>query len=150
MSEYQINKLEGQGEQCWHWRLRDNDGEVIAHSERLSFKGNIVASIKRIREDVLGAPIGKNKDLENQDKGYRFEYRKSEERDHWDWCLQADNHETMVVGKVCASGDSIRLVLENIRKEIGTAKITWENPEDDPDHQAKHDDRTETKGIPGS
>lgn len=40
--------------------------------------------------------------------------------------------------------------LEDICKEMKEAEITWENEKDDPAHQSKNDDSTETKGIPGS
>lgn len=40
--------------------------------------------------------------------------------------------------------------LEEICAGIGEIKIIWQNPKDDPVYQEKHDDRTKTKGIPGS
>ena len=32
MSKYVIYKLENQGEECWHWRLEDDQGVVVAES----------------------------------------------------------------------------------------------------------------------
>ena len=147
MSEFQIYKSIGQGEKCWSWRLIGNDDEIIAYNEEPFLKGSIVASIKRIRQEAPDAPIEESK---NQDKGYRFEYHKTDEDKQWDWYLLDGDNKVIAIGKIFDQKDSVKDALENVRKEMNDAKITWENPEDDPDYQAKHDDRTDTKGIPGS
>lgn len=150
MSEFQIYKSTGQGEQCWYWRLIGSDGEIIAYNEEPFLKGSIVGSIKRIRQEAPQAPIEESEIPKNEAKGYRFEYHKPGEGKQWDWYLLDGNNKVIALGKAFAPEDSAKDVLENVRKEMGDAKITWENPEDDPDYQAKHDDRTDTRGIPGS
>ena len=116
----------------------------------LFFKGSIIASIKRIRKEAAEAPILENESLEDQDKGYRFEYHEGGKGEQGNWRLRAGNHEIMIIGEGYKSESGIEHILENIRKEMGCAEITWENPEDNPTYQERHDDRTETKGIPGS
>ncbi len=141
---YLIYKSEDQGEECLRWRLEDDEGTVIAESEESFLKGSIVPSIKRIREEASKAPVWKDESQDDQDKGYRFEYSSNQ----CTWRLRAGNHETMAIGHV--SDIDIEFALENIKSIMGCAEIGWDTPEDDPAHQAKVDDRTETKGIPGS
>lgn len=106
---FEIYKQEDQGEKCWHWRLVNEEEETVTCSKEPSYKGAIVASVKRIREEGQIAVVREGEEPEGGIE-----------------------------------------VLEKICTEIDEIKITWENPEDDPAHQEKHDDRTETKGIPGS
>lgn len=145
---YLIYKSEDQGEECWRWQLKDDKETVIANSEESFLKGSIVPSIKRIREEASKAPVWKDESQDDQDKGYRIEYSSNQLDNQCTWRLRAGNHETMAVGHV--SDSNIESVLENIKSTMGCAEIIWDNPEDDPAHQAKVDDRTETKGIPGS
>lgn len=150
MPKYQIYKSENQGEQCWHWRFIGNGGEIIANSDKPFFKGDIIASVKRIRQETPEASIKENGSSGNQGEGFQFEYHKNDKDKQWNWHLLDGNHKIVAVGKVLDLENSIERYLEDIRKEMGDAKITWEDPKDDPDCQAKHDDQTETKGIPGS
>ncbi len=148
MSKYVIYKLENQGEECWHWRLEDDQGVVVAESEESFLKGSIVPSIKRIREEATKAPVWEDESQDDQDKGYRFEYSRNQSDNQCAWRLRAGNHQTMAVGHVSVS--NAETDLENIKSTMSCAEIRWDNPEDDPAHQDKSDDRTETKGIPGS
>ena len=150
MAEYQIYKQNGKGEQCWFWHLTGKDGESIACSDEAFFKGKIVAVIKKVRQEVMGALIGENETSQNQREGcLLFKYHKNDAGDQWDWRL-LDGSAELATGKISASKLDVKTALEHLQKEMANAKITWKNPEDDPDYQSKCDDRTETKGIPGS
>ena len=37
MAKYEIYKSKDQGEQCWRWRFRGNNDEIIADSEESFF-----------------------------------------------------------------------------------------------------------------
>ncbi len=150
MLRYQIYKSNDSGEQCWRWRLLDDKGNNIAHSEEPFLKQDILASIKKIREKANDAPIWQDENKEDKDKGYRFEYYKSSKDGKWRWRFRAGNHETMAIGDPYDSENDIKNALEYVKKEMANAKIEWENPKDDPSHKEKQDDCTETKGIPGS
>lgn len=129
--------------------MNDN-GETIARSEEAFLKGSILASIKKVRAKAGQAPIAKNESPEDSDFAYRFEYDQCDKSGAWHWRLRAGNHETMAVGNAYTSEDSIKIDLNRIKAIMCIAKITWENPEDDPAHQEKCNDRTENKGIAGS
>ena len=150
MSKYQIYKLKDLGEQCWYWRLLNSDDKNIANSYEPMLKGDIISSIKRIRQEAPEAPIKEIETTKHQDNGSQFEFHKSAEDGQWDWFMTDGNHKIVAVGKIFASQDSVLNTLEGIQKDMGDAEITWEDPEDDPDYQAKLEDLTETVGIPGS
>lgn len=150
MSIYQIDKSNNQGEQCWFWHLIDSNDKTIASSKELFLKDNIVQSIKEVRQEVLNALIEESGDSKNQDKGYRFKYHKTASDQQWGWDLLDGNNKVIAAGEVFGPEDNVEGALDNVRKEMGNAKIDWKNPEDDPDYQEKHDDRTDNRGIPGA
>lgn len=150
MPKYEIFKSKGEGEQCWRWRLMDDNGKVIVRSEEAFVKSNCLASLKRIRQEIATSPVWKDESPEDREKGFPFEYFQNNVDGKWYCRLHVGNHETMAVDEGFSSEDAIKTTLEKLKKEMRDAKITWENPEDDPAYQEKHDDRTETKGIPGS
>lgn len=48
---FEIYKQEDQGEKCWHWRLVNEEEGTITRSKEPSFKGEIIAYVKRIRQE---------------------------------------------------------------------------------------------------
>lgn len=149
MSIYQIykDKDKDQEGQCWKWKLLDDGNEPIAYGGELFLKKNIVDSIKNIRDKSPESKIWKDESLEDKDKGYRFEYRQDNK---WEWDFRAGNNKSIANGNSYQSEDEIKDALEHIKKEMGIAEHKWEDPKDDPNYKEKNDDRTETKGIPGS
>ena len=134
MSKFQIYRGPNGGEQCWCWRLLAGNDRIIADGANPFLKGDIRNSIKGIRAVADG--------LDSQ----RFEIA----GDGISWHLKDDQGETIAIGKIDVSGTDRENYLEDLCKEIKDAEITWENEADDPAHQAKDDDTTPTKGVPGS
>ena len=151
MSKFQIYQGNDIGEQRWRWRLLDNNGKNIGRSEEAFVKGSIVPSIKRLKSEVDKAPVAHDESIKDEDKGYRFEYFKSEKDNQWYWRLKAGNHEIMAIsGEGFPDEDEAKKQIEHFRGTAVSSLITWENPKDDPAYQEKHDDRTTPTGIPGS
>ena len=151
MFKYQIYKIEDSGERCWCWKLLDDRGETVAHSEERFLKESIVGSIKDISVEVVRATICLCRDKESEDKeqGCRFEYYKAD--DNWQWRFCVGSQESIVIGDIqYNSEDEIKEILELVKKEMADACIEWQNLQDDPGYQDKRDDCTETRGIPGS
>lgn len=148
--KYEIYKTPDAGEQCWGWRLFDDTGNEIANGGELFLKGSVLASVKNVRARAKDAPIWKDESPEDQDKGYRFEYADKPDG-KWHWRLRAGNNQTIAVGSVVYdSEEAVEDSLKDVWQVMSNAEICWKNSADDPAHQAKNDDRTETKGIPGS
>jgi len=140
--------------ECWRWRLLDNNHKNIARSEEAFHKENITRSIKTMCSNVtLETPIIVKGDSAEDKSKYRFIFFESKKDSQWYWQLRAGgNSEIMAIGgESFSSKDSVTRSLENVRFEIDrTGTIEWENPDDDPAGKAKSEDRTPTKGIPGS
>ena len=151
MSKFQIYQGEDSGEQRWRWRLFDNNNENIGRSEEAFVKSSIVPSIKRLKNKVDKALVVYDESIQDEDKGYRFEYFKSEKDNQWYWRFKAGNHEKRAIGGEGFPDETeIKKQIEHFRETAISSSITWENPEDDPAYQEKHDDRTEPMGMPGS
>ncbi|AYQ57047.1 hypothetical protein MS2017_1359 [Bathymodiolus thermophilus thioautotrophic gill symbiont] len=151
MSEFKIYRGKDKGEQCWRWRLVDSNHKNIAMSEESFVKSSVKRSIKTIKDKVnLSTPVFLDESNEDTDKGYRFEYFQSEKNSEWCWRLKAGNHEFMAIGgEGFSSKQSILKSIENVRVEMGRAKIIFENPEDDPVCEARNqDDTKENPSIP--
>lgn len=152
MSKFEIYKDKSNaGEQCWRWRLIDSNNKNIARSEEAFVKGSVKRSIKTLQEQVKpGTPIFLDESKEDTDTGYRFEYYQSDKNQEWYWRLKAGNHEIMAIGgEGFSSKQSVLGSIDNVKLEIERAKIVFENPEDDPSHQAKSEDDTkENPSIP--
>ena len=151
MSKFEIYQGEDTQEQCWRWRLFDDNNANIGRSEEAFLKGSIKPSVKKIKGNIQEAPIAKDESDEDKDKGYRFEYFKSEKDEQWYWRLKAGNHEIMAISGEGFSSEKIVIEQINLFKKVAAdAAINWENEQDDPAYQEKHEDRTEPRGNPGS
>lgn len=149
MLEYQIFKFPNEGEKCWRWRLTD-DSREIACAKDAHLKGECLASIKRIRQELSADLLRGNECEERQNGDYHIQRSQSDKDGKWYWRLFKGDCEIAVSSEGFISEDSLKIALERIGKETRESKITWEHPEDDPAYQEKHDDRTETRGVPGS
>lgn len=148
--KYQISKTPDKGEECWSWHLFGDSGQEIANGGELFLKTSIQVSIKNVRDVAKDAPIWKDESPEDKDKGYRFEYTENP-KGTWGWILRSGNHQTIAVGsKNYPSEEAVKDAIKDIQKTMANAEIAWQNPEDDPAYQEKHDDRTKTTGIAGS
>ena len=123
MSKFQIYKGKDQGDQCWRWRLKDDNHEIIAHSEEPFHKGNVEESVQKIQKNAPCAPIIAE-DSQSVD-GYFFEYYK-DNAEQWRWRLKAGNHEIMAIGESYVSESGVKNALDNIKQEMGRASIEWE------------------------
>lgn len=135
------------GEECWRWKLRDEQGNILALSEEAFLKGSVVPSIKRLRQEAQNAAIWEDESVQDRDKGYRFEYSRKE-CNKVNWRFRSGNHQTMAIGSIVDI--DIEANFEQLKIQISGGAIVWEHEEDDPAHSNKCDDRTETRGIPGS
>jgi len=156
MSEFEIYKGKDKGEQCWRWKLLDHDNSSdinIARSEEAFVKSSIKRSIKTIQSKVgTQTPILLRGD-EQGNGVYRFEYFQSDNDNKWYWMLRATNNEPMAIGGEGFSDEqSVIKNIENVRKEIGKAEVSFKDKEDDPSHEAKTQDTTEENASipPGS
>ncbi len=151
---YQIFDKAQKDEARWSWRLFDGDKKVVAVSEELFTKGEIVSSIKKLRVEVSAAEIFNVDSSNDTSKGLNFEYFKDE--DNWHWRLNHDKEEIAkgIVPNDIFTGEDVDDTVEgwvkDIREIMAKAKIEWENKEDDPADKEKDDDNTPTKGLPGS
>ena len=144
MSVFQIYKGEDKDEnECYRWRLRDDNNEIIAQAGEAFWLNNIEQSIKIIQEQAPKAPIWKDEGKEDQDKGYRFEYNQSSKDGQWYWKLRSGNQKTLAIGEGYSSESNLKRGLENVKKEMGRAKI--ENP-----YKEQQKDRTKDRLPPGS
>ncbi len=143
MAIFQIHRNQNSGERCWCWRLLAENGTIIAESNNLFIKADIVNPIKQIIGESQNYPILEQ--AESKESVSRCEYHQKEGK----WYLKTEKNEIIATGEIDVSADA-KNALKNILKEIKDAKITWENEEDDPAYQAKNDDSTTTKGAPGS
>ncbi len=146
MAKFEIFQVPDRGEQCWYWRLWVENNPV-AKSENSLLKEEIVDSIKKLREEISNFQIFQKSDYEENKVG--FEYY-CEGSDDCQWYLRGNGGEIIATGETNESLKDVESNLENIRNKVKDAQITWENEVDDPAHQAKDDDTTETKGVPGS
>ncbi len=130
MSKFEIYKKDNSynSEQCWRWRLVDSNGAKIAKSEEPFIKSSIEGSIKTIKDRVdTNTPVFLDESNEDTDKGYRFEYFKSEKNNEWYWKLRAGNNETMASGgEGFTTEQSIKVSIVNVKVEIGRADIVYE------------------------
>ena len=153
MSEYVIYKGKDRGDQQWRWRLKDDNGEIIAHGgEAFRDKAGVMASIKKIKNEASDSPVFLDESPEDTDQGYRFEIRKSDAEQPWSWRFRSGNHQIMAVGENYASKSGIEKGVRNVQLEMGRADIVWEDPKEDPARDAKDADTTPVKADvpPGS
>lgn len=152
MSKFVIYKGQDKGEECFRWKLIDDNDKNIARSEEPFLVTSIQKSIKTMQTKVgVDTPIYEDESLEDKDKGYRFEYSQSKNDNQWYWKLRAGNNETMAIGgEGFSSKQSVVRSIENVRLEIPRATIEWDNEALDPANKAKDNDTTPTKGLPGS
>ena len=158
MSKFKIYKgKDANTEECWRWKLIDDNGANIAKSEEPFLKENIKESIKKIQEYV-GPRTSIVLDSSDDEKGNecRFSYFQSTEDGQWYWRLQAagNNEKLAVGGEGFVSEGNVKRSIENVRGEMCVAGIGFENPEDDPAYDAQKENEDEKtnikKGIPGS
>ncbi len=148
MASFQVFKDIDKGEQCWHWRLLVN-GSNVAESKDPKFRDEILAFTKKSRKEMAGASVYDQ--AEATEGKSRIEYHSNEnEDDMCEWCCKSDGDEVIAIGKTEVPKEDAISNLEDIFSNVGDADITWEDERDDPANQAKADDRTVTKGIPGS
>lgn len=158
MSKFVIYRDKSEGtDQCWRWRLVDDNGARIAKSEEAFLKENVKPSIKLVQGNVNPKTLICLNGSDDEDGAvYRFAYHQSDKDEQWYWKLQAGgNNELMAVGgEGFSSKSKVSRSIENVRLEICRAGITFENIEDDPAYEAKEanrEDKTNVrKGAPGS
>lgn len=146
MSVFEIYKSESKNtdpDECYRWRLEDNNHEIIAQSGEDFWLNNIEISIKVIQEQAPNAPVWKDESQQDKDQGYRFEYYQSSEDQQWYWRFRSGNNKSLASGEGYSSESSIKKAIENIQLEMGRAKI--ENKFKD-----QQKDRTKKRLPPGS
>lgn len=151
MSKFIIYKGSDSGEQAWRWRLKDSNGVKIAKSEEPFIKDSVKRSIKTLQQKITSdTPVYLDESKEDIDKGNRFEYFQSEKDEQWYWRFKAGNNELMAIGgEGFVSEQSILKSIANVKVEIPAAEILFEDPKDDPAHDAKDKDTTkENPNIP--
>ncbi len=146
MASFQIFKDEGKGEECWHWRWLV-DGINVAESKDPKFKSDILAFTKESREEIARASV--HDQAEATEGKSRIEYHSNED-DMCEWCFKSDDDEVRAIGKTEVPESDVISNLKDICSDVKDADITWEDERDDPANQAKADDTTVPKGIPGS
>ncbi len=122
MSKFHIYKGKDQGDECWRWRLRDNNGENIADGGEGYRESSIDDAIKTLQQHAPGAPIVKDESAEDSDKGYRFEYYQGKDA-QWYWKFRSGNNQTMADGEGYTSESGVRRGVENVRLEMGRASV---------------------------
>ena len=158
MTTYQIFDNAQGGEQHWSWVLLDDKGNEVGRSKESLTKGEVIARIKQIRDEVASADVLHSKGQQGSNApGLVFEYY--EQDSVWSWELLHKGEEIArgtIPDEVFEGGDAKDFAdiaegwVKDIRDDMGKAKAEWKNPEDDPANPDKKDDNTPTKGIPGS
>ncbi len=139
--------------ECWRWRMKDTNGQIIATGGEAFTKDGVIGNIKNIKASITAeTPIVLDGSEEESGKESRFAYFQGKDGQYY-WRLQnKGNNEIIAVGgEGFVSKDSVLKSLENVRKEISLCpEHVWENPSDDPAQKAKEADSTKSRGIAGS
>lgn len=122
MSTFQIYKGNDAGAECWRWRLIDDNGQNIAHSEEAFLQSSIRRSIETIQDHAPGASIVERDSAEDNGREYRFRYFQGKD-DQWYWHLVAPNQEKLGHGEGYVNKSGVKRALENIRTEMGRADV---------------------------
>lgn len=126
MPVIKIREAHKKGELRWCIDLIDNDSRIVLQSTEPLPKGQALAGAKALKHKGRTSGIQVSEELE-----VKFD-------------LINDTKFRTLGGDTCAENpDAIKVLLAE-------AEIVWEPPEADPAHKEKQDDRTLTKGIPGS
>lgn len=126
MPVIKIREAHKKGELRWCIDLLDNDSRIVLQSAEPLSRGQALAGAKALKHKGRTSGIQVSEELE-----VKFD-------------LINDTKFRTPDGDTCAENtDAIKVLLAEV-------EIVWEPPEADPAHKEKQDDRTLTKGIPGS
>lgn len=149
MSKFEIHRVPDSGEKCWKWRFCSKSGSIVFDSQDFFFKEGILGTIKDIRDMLSKASPTICEGFDVEKDILRFEYSLGEDGNCSIRVVDQSN-KIIACGEIKINNGEVKNFLLEICGEIKDADITWEDEKHDPAHQAKHDDTTPTKGIPGS
>ena len=136
--EIEIRRGEENAEACWHVRLKTGDRAILEIKDAV-VKGEAIALAKALK---FGKITANGASSEEPDAGLR----RTETADgRPEFCLGESIFR--VIEEVGGDGRTLEVTLCEM---LADAKIVWCPPGDDPAEIHRKDDRTKTRGIPGS
>ena len=144
MQIYQIYK-DGNGNWSWKFINKDKGKDLAFGANSFQSSDEVLQFLKQFRKEIEMASVSKKGNEKNY---YQFRYNDPNDKKYF-WELVDNKGNILAKGNV-DNPDNIERDLEELKEKMGSAKVEYKNPKDDPANQDKDGDNTKSEGIPGS